>query len=478
MIGRPEIEEMSNELSVSIPSIERDYAVGWFLFGIFTTSQFKSEYFLKGGNAFRKGYYTNARYSVDIDLGIQREISEESLRQDLEKVCAFVTENAGIDFNTESTKIKEKFGNFDAEDRWKVFQVQIPFQDFYSNADHLTVTIRMDVTRLDKYMLPLQQRPLLHPYSDSDEFAGVQIQCLKLEELMANKLKCLLQREHVADMYDFVFGLVLNQSLNIDRSEMLNTFLRKTIFVNNPGVAKGILSSTPMDFFREQWDKGLRCAKDILIDADTAIGHFQRTLDELFSPYPARAWNDEAFFPASARHSIIRAGRTQTLLKMEYDGVVRMIEPYSMKYKESRAGMTREYLYVYDRTGSKNNPGVKSFLPPKMGRVENTEEKFPLREDFEMELSKAGEPIEDRLLYDPTRPHKVPTRSRLASGLRSAARLPRRSAFGGMKYRYKCTVCGKIFTKRTMDSTLGRHKNKNSQYDCYGSFGQYLGSSY
>jgi|SRR3989344_3787904 len=53
---------------------ERDYVFGWLIFGIFTASGLKDTIFLKGGNALRKGYFKNTRFSSDLDFGIPGEV--------------------------------------------------------------------------------------------------------------------------------------------------------------------------------------------------------------------------------------------------------------------------------------------------------------------------------------------------------------------------------------------------------------------
>src|SRR3981081_766304 len=111
----------------------------------------------------------------------------------------------------------------------------------------------MDITRFDKVLLPLQSRQLIHPYSDAAEIVS-QIRCMKLEEIIATKLKCLLQRQHAPDLFDYVYSVkLLGGTLN--KQETVRTFIQKTIFARNPYVLKTILAKTPFDFFREYWNK-------------------------------------------------------------------------------------------------------------------------------------------------------------------------------------------------------------------------------
>jgi len=83
----------------------------------------------------------------------------------------------------------------------------------------------------------IQPRRLIHSYSD--------IPCLKLEELVASKLKALLQRRHSPDLYDFVHAVFFQKALNIWRREVLSTFLKQTIYEPEPMVARNLLLELP-----------------------------------------------------------------------------------------------------------------------------------------------------------------------------------------------------------------------------------------
>src|SRR5262249_38221183 len=145
---------------------------GWLLFGIFTVSFLRDKMFLKGGNALRKGYFVNTRFSGDLDFGINGDISESILLAEINRVCDFVHERAGIDFLNSANLIKEKFPAADAPlPDLKVYEVRVYFKDFYGKPGHVKVRVSMDITRFDKVLLPIQSRPLTHPYSDVAQLA-------------------------------------------------------------------------------------------------------------------------------------------------------------------------------------------------------------------------------------------------------------------------------------------------------------------
>ena len=222
---------------------------------------------------------------------------------EINKICDTVHAITGITFNNDQNLIKEKFRARVAEDsanQLKVYEVRIYFKDFYANADHLTIRLVMDITRFDKIYLPIQERPLIHPYSDYKELDGT-IKCVKLEEIVATKLKCLLQREHPPDLFDYVYTVFFSGTVALDKSEVVGTFLRKTIFEPSPGVVKNIFLKLPFQFFREYWHKNIVCIKRAMFDVEVAIQNFKTSIEDIFGMYPAAGYYDLAFFCGDAK---------------------------------------------------------------------------------------------------------------------------------------------------------------------------------
>jgi hypothetical protein len=363
--------------------------------------------------------------------------------------------------------VEEKFVATDAPlPDLKVYEIRVYFKDFYGHSEHIKLRISMDVTRFDRVMLPLQIRKLIHPYSDAGDVA-CEIRCMKLEEIIATKVKCLMQRQHAPDLFDYAYSIKLLGG-DLDKSEVVRVLIRKTIFSRNPFILKKILLKTAFEYFRDTWDKSIVCTKQTIVKVDDAISAFIADLDILFADYQDTGYAEFAYFGADVRAPILHAGRTQTLLRIRYKGEERMVEPYSLKYQQRRDGIEREYFFAYKVSGGESAPGIKMFVPEHMQSVENTETKFEPRN--QIELSKAGEMPEDRYLFDPNKPVRAPRRTGIAR-----VRTPRTSF--GPTYVFRCSVCGKTFRKKNYDSSLNTHKGK-SGYQCYGSYGIYITTKY
>src|SRR5437867_8963206 len=246
MIDRAEIDQKADDFEINVANVERDYVFGWLLVGIYAQSALKDVLILKGGNCFRKAYFATTRFSSDLDFSTQAALDEGLLRHELTRISAFVQQSAGIVFEQERMVVGEKQR---CDKDKKIYEAKLYFKDFYGKPGSVIISIRLDVTQFDKIYLPIQSRFLIHPYSDAGE-CQAQIRCVKLEEMLATKLKCLLQRRHVADLYDFIYSTFINRDINVDRSQIVTTFLKKTIFERSPGVVKNLLLGLPFDLFR------------------------------------------------------------------------------------------------------------------------------------------------------------------------------------------------------------------------------------
>jgi predicted nucleotidyltransferase component of viral defense system len=450
MISKPEVESKATEFGLNPSDVERDYVFGWLLAGIYSASPLGDRLVLKGGNCFRKAYFPHTRFSNDLDFSATTGIDPAFLYSELDKVCDFVQSQSGVEFVKDRNRVEEK-RNSDNERR--IYEARLYFRDFYGNPFTITISIRLDVTEHERVFLPTQSRSLIHPYSDADK-CTVKLKAQKLEELMASKLKCLLQRRHSFDLYDYVYSIFINRDVEVDRRELISTFLKKTIFERSPGVVRGLLLDLPFELFRGFWNQFLVCPKQGLLDFDVALQHFKRSVDELFGTFRVDQYGVVAFFPSRFRNQIMGAASDLTLLDIVYDGHRRLVEPYALTFKTRKDGFGQEYLYVYDTTGGRTSPpGIKSFLHTNIQDLKNTSRPFTPR--FPVELGKAGE-FGGKTYFSST-----------IQVLRAAVRRRIRSE---RRYIVECAYCGKRFPRKHYSVRVRAHVGTNG-YSCAGRTG-------
>lgn len=398
MISNDEIKQKAIDLEVTTSNVQRDYVFGWLLSGIYHISPtLSSSLILKGGNAFRKAYFTDARYSGDLDFSVQTEIDPDLIRTELNQVCQYVGDNTGVSFAVDKNRVQPKRS---VDKDVSAFEARLYFRSFFGD-EHVDLKAKLDVTEFDRIFLPIQQREILHDYSDTGTCVG-NVACHQLEELLASKLLALIHRVHSPDLYDFVYSVFFQNALPINRLQVIRTFLRKTIYEGSPEVARELLLGIPFNTIKNFWDKYVIRPRASLISFDTAEEQFLRIVESLFGLLTGESRGSAggifragylSHYSSEQRNLIMEAGRTQTLLEVHYDGLTRLVEPYSLAYKVRKDGVGREYFYVYSVQGGRTGgEGIRSYTQDKMTSIKLTDRKFEPR--YAIELTKSeGESI-------------------------------------------------------------------------------------
>lgn len=465
MIERDEIEAASSEFEIHTTNVQRDYVFGWLLYAVYNHPYLAGLLILKGGNSFRKGYFPNTRFSSDLDFSTQQALDLERFGAAMAECCDIAQSASGIQFLSErNSMVEAKRAIVGPNVDGKIYKGKVFFKDFYGIESSVEISVRMDVTEFDRLYLPVSSVPLIHPYSDATA-CSVELRCVAVEEGLASKLKCLLQRRHSHDLYDLVYAAFFDDRVEVDRAAIARVFLQKTIFDRSPGTAKQILLGLPMTFFRAAWDKYIVCPISSRIDFDSAADAYSSFVNSVFATTGAGEFVSSAFFPADLRNLFLDAGAQQKLIKLTYDGYERIVEPYALSYKRAASSGPREYFYVWDRSGGASGTrGIKSLVNPKVTNPEILDEKFTPR--FEIELSKSGE---------------VPDKSYFGGGRRASFKSPsvrktksQASAYlGGPTRVIQCTYCSKQFKRKGASLTLKPHKDRGG-YSCPGRSAYFL----
>ncbi len=457
MIEKSEIEAKAAELGVHVANVQRDYVFGWLLAGMAQAENcLQPLLILKGGNCFRKAYFKHARYSNDLDFSTQSELDAGVLLEGLRQACSYAGEKSGVTFLVDDSRISERPL---ADDEATIYDARVYFKSFYGEED-VRIRVDLDVKEFDRLFLPIQSRRLIHAYSDGAH-CQADIRCLKLEELLASKLKALLQRQHSPDLYDFVHAVFFQKMLNISRREVLTTFLKQTIYEPQPQIARNLLLELPFQTIRTLWSEYLVCPKLSIFSFENAESWFKTVISEIFAlaePRVAFAGMPGrpalSYFPSQSRSDIMESARLNRLIRFMYDGLERVIEPYALVFKRRKDGVAREYLYGWDlRGGRSGEVGIKSYIADKVHSVVMLDQTFVPRIPIEMTKSTGyfAKPFSN------------------SAGAFASRRAPRKSSFG-IEYTVECPYCSKRFKRSSYDTKLNEHKDRYGNR-CYGRVG-------
>jgi predicted nucleotidyltransferase component of viral defense system len=396
MIGDDEIERKADEFKIPPISVQKDFVYGWLLKGLSLRQPLAARLVLKGGNALRKGYLPDTRFSKDLDFSSDQQITRPFLERELREVCGFVTAQTGISF-TEKMVIKEKDLPIPGIE---ALEARLYFKSFYGE-ENLSLRTQLDITQFDKIYLPVQNRQLLHQYSDAPACSGI-IRCQKLEEILASKLTTLLHRRNAGDLFDLLYAIVFRDIFGVNRREVITTFLKKSIFESQPVAARDELRKIQIPSFRELW-ASISAPISSIFSFEYALANFQSLLDSLFSlvipgipltgglgpPTISRPLGragqsigiTRTYFPSDVRNTIISAGRTRRMVRLSYDGYDRFVEPYKLEYYvRKKDGQGLEYFWGWDTSGgSSGKIGIKQFICDKIRSVQITDRVFSPR---------------------------------------------------------------------------------------------------
>lgn len=346
MIGRADIVERVREWGLREDVIEKDYVLGWLLEGIASEPELASTWIFKGGTALRKCFYETYRFSEDLDFTVTGGGPEEP--QDLmvvfQRLGQSLYDRAGIELLPDETSFvrrRNRRGNPTTQGRIAFRGPRMP---------PVLPKVRIDLTSDEVLVLQPVHRKVIHPYSDADDVAA-QVACYPIEELLAEKLRALVERCRPRDLYD-VIHIHRHPDLIGQFSEVQDVLARKCSHAGIDVPDADMIRSSP---FRDELEQEWRNMLGHQLPHLPPFDEFWNSLDDVFSwlagtPVPVlpRAESDEADPSWSAPRAmtswrvgapleLIRfAGANRLKVKLDYVPLrgrigPRVVEPYSLR---------------------------------------------------------------------------------------------------------------------------------------------------
>ena len=200
MIPQAEIRRVAAQLFVDPMVIDLDYSLGWFLLGLTKTEDLSAFLRFKGGTCLRKCYFPDYRFSEDLDFTAVKHQSSETIELWINRAAIWIADHDGPDFRVEPIRFEIVDDEYGSES----YQARIYYRGPLRWGGSPR-TVRMDVTRHERLLLPPAHQPLHHPYSDENAFKGSELTCYSLEEVMAEKIRAVGGQRRFAvsrDLYD------------------------------------------------------------------------------------------------------------------------------------------------------------------------------------------------------------------------------------------------------------------------------------
>ncbi|PCI97674.1 MAG: hypothetical protein COB15_07405 [Flavobacteriales bacterium] len=243
MIKPGEIDRIAVDKGVRAKQIEKDYVISWMLWGIARNEFLNDNLVFKGGTCLKKMHFDEYRYSEDMDFTLRNDdVTDEEILDNFRVVFNLIYEESRI-------KIEVLDGSVDTHIASGSLKFKISYQ-----ATHGSDEIKMDVTRGEKIEFDVEQRLMLHNYSDLDEEDETRINSYSLKEVLIEKITALMGRTIPRDLYDFDY--LVEEGMELE--EVYIEFMRKA---ENKG-------HNPKDFI----DKVMPKMKTFERDWETSLG--------------------------------------------------------------------------------------------------------------------------------------------------------------------------------------------------------------
>ena len=227
MLLKKEIEEISALKGVAKSTIDKDWVLGHFIDAIFSVPECRNDLIFKGGTCLKKCRYPDYRFSEDLDF---TSVNPDFVldKKTLHKIVEVVTDRTEIPLHIK--ELKELRFN----DKRTGFAAIIKFW----GADHpknqppppparWTTSIKIEIILFEEVYFNVENREVTHDYSDSLSKEANSIPCYSINEVLAEKLRALIQRSYTAprDIYDIWY--LANNEEELNWSEIVKAFYYK-----------------------------------------------------------------------------------------------------------------------------------------------------------------------------------------------------------------------------------------------------------
>lgn len=265
MISRPELQRLASREKVGLGVLEKDYVLTQVLNNLSLVDDLNELLVFKGGTALRKVYFPDWRYSEDLDFTVKRDMAEKELRQNLNIWYARIQEKSGISLSTVMLHKPNGYARLRIQ-----FTGPLEYQG----------KIFMDLSFDEPLCLePVCRRIIASPFNDDER----SILVYPLEELLAEKVRSLIERGKSRDYYDV--WRINKQHISLIDTGLLNDVLSKKLR------HKQIILQTIDDFFpadisnvQRYWDEDLRHQVSNLPALDEVLAELKIQLQGLIKP--------------------------------------------------------------------------------------------------------------------------------------------------------------------------------------------------
>ena len=230
MILQKEIVTIATQKGVVKSTIDKDWALGHFIDAIFSVPELKQKLFFKGGTCLKKCYIPDYRFSEDLDF-TSTDKNFKLTRKHLTEITTLIQQRVEMPTHIESLKElvhKNELAGYEAI--IKFWGSDHPRNEAAPAPQRWLTKIKIEIILYELMLFPIANRDVTHPYSDKLTETALQVPCYSIEEVLAEKMRALIQRSYTAprDFYDIWY--LSNHFTDLDYKPIVKAFHKKMAF--------------------------------------------------------------------------------------------------------------------------------------------------------------------------------------------------------------------------------------------------------
>lgn len=469
MISRISLNERVQEWGLREDVVEKDYVLGWVLWGIGSEPALRERWVFKGGTCLKKCYLETYRFSEDLDFTVLASglIAPDEVLSVLRAVLDRVYDASGIDLAVEAPKLRLRPGRRAAEGRM-----------YYIGPRGTPgpASVKLDLDGEERLCREAEWRQIAHAYDDGLPEPAT-VLCYSFAEVFAEKLRAMRERGRPRDLYDII-SLFRRFDVRPDAEDLRALLVEKCEHKGVPVPTSAHLRDSPTrGELESEWKNMLGHQLPQLPPWSV----FWNELEDLFgwlegaaaprvlASLPAVGGARTSWTPSSTMRTwggspveLLRyAAHSRLVVEFDYTDERgrfsrRRVEPYTL-YQTTEGNIV---LGVFDLRRSDR----RSFRIDRIRNAHVTEESFAPR--FATEVGAGGIGVEARGAVRTPLVPAGPTRKKPRVGVPP----------GQIRHVIQCPVCQKRFYRDRYDTRLREHKTPGG-WQCSGRTGVYLGTT-
>lgn len=272
MIDPAQIKTIAAQSKVDPGIIEKDYVLSKALMALSQNNEFLDSFVFKGGTALKKCYYQQWRFSEDIDLTSIKVLKPKDIKSIFQNSVEHETELFGVPMRVMEYSQYPKTG-----DNPVTVQLKLGYDGPLRKASGQKNNIRVDISFDEKVHQSPIKKAIFKNYGDDIDSAII---TYTLEEIIAEKLRSILQRGKSRDYYD-VWILLKDHGKDFDSRLMIEIMRKKCQDKNiQPPQIDDFFQSERVEEAARYWERGLAHQLSNLASFQDVIGELRTMLNK------------------------------------------------------------------------------------------------------------------------------------------------------------------------------------------------------